>query len=42
MIYYWLHLIYLYIGSNFFWKKIDLDSDLTRIRRVSILDCDSL
>ena len=42
MIYYWLHLIYIYIGSNFFWKKIDLDSDLTRIRRVSILDCDSL
>ncbi|WP_412560528.1 acyl-CoA thioesterase [Winogradskyella sp. MIT101101] len=42
MIYYWLHLIYIYIGSKFFWKKIDLDSDLTRIRRVSILDCDSL
>ena len=42
MIYYWLHLIYIYVGSKFIWKKVDLNSDLTRIRRVSILDCDSL
>ena len=35
-------MIYIYVGSKFFWKKIELDSDHTRIRKVSILDCDSL
>ena len=35
-------MIYIYVGSKYFLKKIDLVSDLTRIRKVSILDCDSL
>lgn len=42
MIYYWLHMLYLYVGAKFFWKKVNLDANLTRHRRVSILDCDSL
>src|SRR5690554_839109 len=42
MIYYWFHLLYIYIGSKYFWKKVDPESDLTRIRKVSVLDCDSL
>ncbi len=42
MIYYWLHVIYLLVGSKFFWKKVDLESNLTRTRRVNILDCESL
>lgn len=41
MLYYWLHLVYVYIGSKFFWKKVDLDADLTRKRRVNILDCEA-
>ena len=42
MIYYWLHIIYVYIGSKFFWKPVDLESDFTRSRRVSVFDCDVL
>lgn len=42
MIYYWLHVIYIFIGSRFFWKKVDLESNLTRTRRVNLLDCESL
>jgi len=42
MIYYWLHMFYIYVGSKFIWEKVELDSDLTRVRKVSILDCDSL
>jgi len=42
MIYYWLHIIYVYIGSKFFWKTVDLESDFTRSRLVSVLDCDAL
>lgn len=42
MIYYWLHVVYIFIGSKFFWKKVDLASNLSRTRRVSILDCDAL
>lgn len=42
MIYYWLHMFYIYLGSKFIWKKVELDSDLTRVRKVSIFDCDSL
>ena len=42
MIYYWLHIIYLFIGSRFFWSKQKVTSDFTRTRFVSILDCDSL
>lgn len=42
MIYYWLHVIYIFVGSKFFWKKVDLESSLTRRRRVSLLDCESL
>ncbi|MFI1743813.1 acyl-CoA thioesterase [Thalassobellus sediminis] len=41
MIYYWLHIIYIFIGSRFFWKKVNLESNLTRTRRVSILDCEA-
>lgn len=41
MIYYWLHIIYIFIGSKFFWKKVELEADLTRNRRVSILDCEA-
>ena len=41
MIYYWLHLIYIFIGSKFFWKPVDLMADLTRARRVNILDCEA-
>ncbi|MFL0354684.1 acyl-CoA thioesterase [Xanthomarina sp. GH4-25] len=42
MIYYWLHLFYIFIGSKFFWKPVDLTSNLTRKRRVNILDCETL
>jgi len=41
MIYYWLHMIFIYIGSRIFWKKIKPSSELTRTRRVNILDCES-
>lgn len=41
MIYYWLHIIYIFIGSNFFWNRVDLKSNLTRTRRVGILDCET-
>jgi len=42
MIYYWLHMFYIYIGSRMFWKKIKPSADLTKTRRVNILDCESL
>lgn len=42
MIYYWLHILFLYIGSRFFWKSVDLAGDLTRVRRVKVLDCDAM
>ena len=35
-------MIYIFIGSRLFWKKVKLESDITRTRRVSILDCESL
>lgn len=41
MIYYWFHLLYLFIGSRLVWSKVDLKSDQTRKRRVGILDCDT-
>lgn len=41
MIYYWLHMLYIFIGSNFFWSKVDLTSKQIRKRRVGILDCDT-
>ncbi len=41
MIYYWIHMIYIYIGSRLFWKKIKPSSPLTRTRRVNMLDCES-
>ena len=41
MIQYWFHIAYIYIGSRFFWKQVDLHSDLTRTRRVSLLDCEA-
>ena len=34
-------MIYIYIGSRIFWKKIKPSSKLTRTRRVNILDCES-
>ncbi|TRO65512.1 acyl-CoA thioesterase [Christiangramia sabulilitoris] len=40
MIYYWIHIIYIYLGSRFFWKKVELAQDLSRNRTVSIWDCD--
>ncbi|MFT4839438.1 MAG: acyl-CoA thioesterase FadM [Oleispira sp.] len=42
MIYYWIHVLYIFIGSTFFWKKVGLESDFTRTKRVGILDCESL
>lgn len=42
MIYYWLQIFYLYIGSRFFWSKMDVTSNLSRKHRVGIFDCDSL
>ena len=42
MIYYWLHMLYIYVGAKFFWSKVDLESDLSRVRTVKILDCDGL
>ncbi|WP_406683565.1 thioesterase family protein [Seonamhaeicola sp. MEBiC1930] len=41
MLYYWLHIIYVYIGSKFLWKRVNLAKDFSRIRRVSVLDCDA-
>ncbi|WP_347375055.1 thioesterase family protein [Aequorivita sp. Q41] len=41
MFYYWLHMIYTYLGSRIFWKNIKLTANLTRTRRVNILDCES-
>ena len=41
MIYYWLHMVYVYIGSRIFWEKIRPTSELTRTRRVNLLDCES-
>ncbi|GAA4807574.1 thioesterase family protein [Litoribaculum gwangyangense] len=42
MIYYWLHIAYIFFGSRFFWNEVDLSADLTRTRRVSLLDCEAL
>lgn len=42
MLYYWLHILYLYIGSRFFWKKQEVTTDISRRHRVNILDCDSM
>ena len=42
MICYWLHILYLYIGSRVFWSKTDVCSNLTRTYRASIFDCESL
>tara|TARA_R110000868_G_scaffold97101_5_gene267123 strand:- start:11437 stop:11979 length:543 start_codon:yes stop_codon:yes gene_type:complete len=41
MIYYWLHITYIFIGSRLFWKNVNLEENLTRTRRVSILDCEA-
>ncbi|WP_027076389.1 acyl-CoA thioesterase [Maribacter antarcticus] len=42
MIYYWVHILYIYIGAKFFWNKVDLVTNLSRERTVSILDCDAM
>lgn len=34
-------MLYIYIGSRVFWKKVKPTSDFTRTRRVNILDCES-
>lgn len=34
-------MIYIFIGSRVFWKEIKPASDLTRTRRVNLLDCES-
>ncbi|MDT7827327.1 acyl-CoA thioesterase [Pricia sp. S334] len=41
MLYYWLHILYIFIGSKLFWDKVDLVSNQTRKRWVSLLDCDT-
>ena len=41
MVYYWLHLLYIFVCSKLLWKDVDLISDQSRNRRVSLLDCDS-
>ncbi len=40
MIYYLLHVIYIFISSKLFRNKVKIDSEITRNRRVSILDCE--
>ena len=35
-------MLYIYIGAKLFWSKVDLESDLFRVRRVKLLDCDGL
>ena len=42
MIYYWIHVIYILIHSKLFLSKVSVDSEITRKRRVNILDCDGL
>jgi len=42
MLYYWLHVAHVFLSSKFFHKKVDVESDLIRNRRVSILDCEGL
>jgi len=42
MIYYWIHVIYIFINSKLFRSKVNVDSKITRTRRVSILDCEGL
>ena len=41
MLYYWLHLVYVYLASRFIWKSIPLDKDHTRSRIVSMFDCEA-
>ena len=41
MVYYWLHLLNIFICSKLLWKEVDLTSNQTRKRRVGILDCDT-
>ncbi len=41
MVYYWLHLLYIFVCSKVLWKDVDLISDQSRNRRVSLLDCDT-
>lgn len=41
MVYYWLHLLYIFVCSKLLWKDVDLISDQSRKYRVSLLDCDT-
>jgi len=40
MLYYWLHIIYIFITAKFFPKKIPIDTTITRKRTVNIFDCE--
>lgn len=40
MLYYWLHVVYLYIGSKFFWKKLEPHNTFSRYRRATPFDCE--
>lgn len=42
MVYYWFRLIQTFVTSRFFSKKIQVDSSITRTRRVSFFDCEGL
>lgn len=41
MIYYWLHIAYVFFGSKYFWSEVDMLSDFSRERKVSLLDCEA-
>ena len=34
-------MIFVFVGSRFFWKKVEPLTEISRTRRVSILDCES-
>ena len=42
MIYYWLRAFYIFFGGQFLWQKVNLADDLSRVRKVSMLDCEGL
>ena len=42
MIYYWFHILIIFIRSRFFSTRVNVASTLTSTHRVSILDCEGL
>ena len=42
MLYYWIHIVFLYLGRLFFWKRVRIDEDISRQWRVSLLDCEAM